>query len=421
VKEAVTKATETSGATEEAAGAALVEGGATLVEGIAELGNALRGGKYDVNTVLKVGEQTIKAAKKAGIEAGIEAGAGPAVEAAVGVVMENFDDFAFIAALDKCATLTGSDRNAFVLQIVEKFPNRFNEETCLEAFKEIKDPNEGALLCGICLALEGNDIAKCEWITDKANRDLCKGYIIETKCADIKDSVQRDECYNNKAGECGCTIACKEIKDQDKQNLCLAKVTGDNKYCKDINADEVRDKCLGIRDVGELFWDSDLDDLLPSLKSLMPITKYVVDKASREVLYNEEGATVDARMEFSGEWELEGKMTGISESVTAFQSQAMAAKHFDMMVKYFDEGEYLSHPVGVTNIRKPSEGRVLLVDFFSSGATGRLTRLYKYTVIEMTINRDGLPAPVPAIEAVAKDLETKAINVVDRAMERTSK
>ncbi|MBM3148549.1 MAG: hypothetical protein FJ008_02195 [Chloroflexi bacterium] len=214
-KKAVTSAVGKSGAAEEAATAA-------VAESFEQIGKALSGEDYDFNKALEAGKK-----------AGIEKGTGPVVEAIIGVMLENFDDFALIAAINKCASLKNQQRTICILQMVERFPDRFNRDICSDITREITDSEEARVSLAICNALVTNDISECQDLNEPLS-DLCKGYIIETICDDIKDLAERDACYYDNANICDCIMACLKINEQDRQNHCLARATGDNKHCEKI-------------------------------------------------------------------------------------------------------------------------------------------------------------------------------------------
>jgi hypothetical protein len=143
--------------------------------------------------------------------------------------------------LDECSGLTGDEQTACRLALFDRFHDKFKEVDCDDAF-----PNN-IIERNICKALVSGDINKCVNLEPNQKEvDLCKGYMIDKQCADISDLAEREECYYNKALQNGCTTACSEIDDPDKRNLCLAKVTGDKKYCESIKSDEVKNQCLGI-------------------------------------------------------------------------------------------------------------------------------------------------------------------------------
>lgn len=158
------------------------------------------------------------------------------------LMLTRFDDFAFLAGLDKCSKLTGAQQVDCRLALVERFPKNFTETACKAAFWTDEGDH---LYWRICQALVSGNINKCGELQDEANADLCKGYIIEKKCAGISNLAEREKCFYDDALENGCTTACLEINDPDRQNLCLAKVTGDQKYCNEIKSAELKRYCSG--------------------------------------------------------------------------------------------------------------------------------------------------------------------------------
>jgi len=177
-------------------------------------------------------------AMEKGQEAGMQAG----VEAAIGVILENLDDFAFIHAVEKCARLKSGteEKDACILELVARFPERLSKYSSSVCDEIYANAHYGVMCKAI---LEGN-VSHCETIKDDFDKDLCKAVAIESLCDMFEDVKERESCITTNAICQKCILSCYSFEDDDKRNECLAMVTQDKKYCEKIEDEELRAKCL---------------------------------------------------------------------------------------------------------------------------------------------------------------------------------
>lgn len=184
---------------------------------------------------------------------------------------------------------------------------------------------------------------------------------------------------------------------------------------------------------GGMFHSNDLDNLLPSLKATRTTLKEVRDQAGCHVMFPGEGLTVTGRIDISGQWDLEGRDVSTSEHITAFQTQDMALRNFQKDVKSHDEGDYKLSLEGAIKyekegrkkpIRDETPGRVEYREIRPDSISIVLIRQYKCAVVWILVYglvRSSGPVPpdryVNAQVNTMKVLETKAIKVIDEAME----
>jgi hypothetical protein len=172
-----------------------------------------------------------------------------------GLTLEEIEDDFFPSVLQYCAAkcnkLSGTDRSLCLLDLVQELKGTYNPkgEEIIRELGQVCDKIEWGSVKGVCKALLKDDIAECNAVREEFDRDLCKAYVIESKCKDIEDTAQRENCIGIGAVSANCLVACLLLTGEDQQNLCAASVTNDKRYCEKIADKELRNKCLA--DVGE--------------------------------------------------------------------------------------------------------------------------------------------------------------------------
>ena len=192
-------------------------------ESFAEIGKAIKGEEADWGKALlglgRAGVTGLEALKK-GKEVGVEAG----MEAAIDAIFGSLDDFAFIAAVNRCGQQKDSKiKDKCVLQLIARFGDKFKEsilwdDTTKLCFELIT--NEEYYLIP-CVVLAGDDISLCDKFEDENDRTRCKWEVITAKCCVSCDEPTLEECAINKIVELGDESLCERFQDKDVREFCL--------------------------------------------------------------------------------------------------------------------------------------------------------------------------------------------------------
>jgi hypothetical protein len=203
-----------------------------------------------VSFVAKVKKRTIESIK---IEAILE-------EAAASFVLDVLDDIIFIQRLDVCGKIgeeSGQMWNTCIVNLMLAFPDKFEESDCEHIDKYSSALFfytrsyvlliRGELAYAACKAVMTDDWGACHDNSQSWEEvDLCKTIAFDSfiqKCRYIKDSQKKDECFYDAAVRADCSKGCGYISEQVSKNACLAEITQDKKYCKNIKDEDARRFC----------------------------------------------------------------------------------------------------------------------------------------------------------------------------------
>jgi hypothetical protein len=243
---------------------------------------------------------------------------------------EDLPKIAFNYNLAKCRKLGGADRDLCMIDLVKEFKGSISQEylrsVCLslDLFKAL-----------VCKAILDDDIGACDALTNELEKDLCKAYVIESLCKDIKDTAERDECIYKKAIDSECFLACSLITDEDGKNFCYAGVTGDSEYCEKIKDPETREKCFAILgeapEEGEAALDYNIENWFPASADERECNRFLgalpgFDCTNSGPSGNFLGCWYEHSEErASGEW----YRCGVTVNIKAYQTDAVAREEWE--------------------------------------------------------------------------------------------
>ncbi len=171
-------------------------------------------------------------------------------EAAMNTIFNNLNDFVAMATLNNCHKFKGSLWNSCIMSLVIKAPALFTESDCEKidkAYPDTTNSMSGPLLYGMCRAITTKDYSLChDDMENWREVDLCKHALfasISQKCSTIKDNQKKDECLYNSAIISDSKYGCNNIIQKASKAGCLAEITQESKYCKDINDQEAKKYC----------------------------------------------------------------------------------------------------------------------------------------------------------------------------------
>lgn len=154
---------------------------------------------------------------------------------------------AFRKALEACQKAPADKQEMCYLNLVQDFGDILPQEDRIDlCFR-----TQGVLRTA-CVALASESPSLCDALTDPVEKDTCKALYISSTCARLPWYEQAD-CQERLAKETKSLLGCLTMKEEHRQNICLAQVSSDPKYCYLIPEPARQETCLEkLRQMGVL-------------------------------------------------------------------------------------------------------------------------------------------------------------------------
>ena len=145
--------------------------------------------------------------------------------------------------LAKCKDLQGNERDeCFVKEIIKEN----NSQLCTYIDNtEIKDE------CYNRIAINTKDVSLCEKIIEKDKQQMCKAFVTKDEkfCNNIKENNNKDLCYHNIAVISDKSSLCNKISNENRLILCKIHFLKDPEICEKITYPSLKAKCLEISEI----------------------------------------------------------------------------------------------------------------------------------------------------------------------------
>jgi hypothetical protein len=200
--------------------------------------------KADPERTIRMFTRTKEGLSEEMIEAGIKA--------AGGAVLNNLGGLVFISAFNDCSKFEGEGAlwNTCIIKLMIKSPDMFIESDCEKIDIDYPDAMNyvrGPVLYRMCKAIMTKNWEECHEDAETWKEvDMCKLTLFKSfsgDCEYMKDKEKKDECIYNAAVRSNSMYGCKSIAEPVIKYECLAELTQEIKYCKEISDKNAREHC----------------------------------------------------------------------------------------------------------------------------------------------------------------------------------